>query len=337
MSDAQMKTFGVVDGLEVQEIILRADSGASVSVLSWGAVIRDMIVPSRSGLQRVVLGLNSIDDYVAHSPYFGAVPGRFANRIAGGFTLDGKRHDLACNEKGITCLHGGPKGFGVRVWTVKAHTTHSVTLTLRSDDGDQGFPGTLDATCTYTLIEPATLRIELTATSDAATVVNLTNHSYFNLDGSTDILDHDVTIFADRMTPVDTNSIPTGEIAPVEGTPFDFREARPVRHEAIQVYDINYVLRGGRFGGALDHAATVHSSKSDVTLQVHTDQPGVQFYNAAFLNCPVPGLDGATYDQFGALCLETQFFPDSPNQPTFPSTVLRPGEVYSHRTEFRFS
>jgi len=231
MSDAQVEIFGIADGVAIQQVTLTSLAGARAVILSWGAVVRDLIVPSPSGPQRVVLGLNSIEDYQAHSPYFGAVAGRFANRIAGGrFTLDGKTHDLLRNERGITTLHGGPHGFGTRVWSIKEHSRNSVTLTLHSGDGDQGFPGALEATCVYTLVEPATLRVELTATTDAATVVNLTNHSYFNLDGSADILDHEVTILADDRTPNDADSIPTGEIAPVDGTPYDFGRPRSVRH-----------------------------------------------------------------------------------------------------------
>jgi aldose 1-epimerase len=319
-------------------ITLTSLAGAKARVLAWGAVIHDLIVPSIAGPQRVVLGLNSIEDYQAYSPYFGAIAGRFANRIAGGrFTLGGVTHDLLRNERGITTLHGGPHGFGTRIWTVRDYSANAVRLTLHSDDGDQGFPGALDATCTYTLLEPATLRVELAATTDAATVVNLTNHSYFNLDGSADILDHEMTILADQWTPNDADSIPTGEIAAVEGTPFDFRQPRSLRHASGQTYDANYVLRPADRPGELAHAATVRSAKNGIILQMHTDQPGVQFYDAAFLNCPVPGLGGAAYGPFAGLCLEAQRFPNAPNQPNFPSSVLRPGELYSHTTEYRFS
>ena len=338
MTTAQVQTFGQIDGATISQITLRSRAGAEAKILTWGAVIRDLVVPARQGSRRVVLGLDTIEDYKAHSPHFGAVPGRFANRIAGGrFTLEGRAYDLPRNDHGVNTLHGGPHGFSKRPWVLGDCSDTSVTLTLRSENGDEGFPGTLEATCIYTLVEPATLRFELSAVTDKTTVVNLTNHSYFNLDGSPDILDHEVTIVAEAITPTDATLIPTGQIAPVAGTAFDFRLPRTVRNTAGQTYDINYVLSGAVGPDGLRHAATVHSPRSGVTLQVHTDQPGVQFYDASKLNCPVPGLGGATYRQHGALCLEAQNFPDAPNQPTFPSSVLRPGERYAHSTEFRFA
>ena len=339
MGSAAVRSFGEVEGTAIEEVTIRSRAGAEARILTYGAVIRDLVVPSKAGPQHVCLGLNSMEDYRAHSPHFGAVPGRFANRIAGGrFTLEGKSYDLPRNEGGITCLHGGGKGFGKRPWTIAGSTENSVTLTLHSADGDAGFPGAVDVTCTYTLLEPATLRYELHATTDAATVVNLTNHAYFNLDGSPDILDHEVTIKASARTLLDEHLIPTGEIASVEGTPFDFRLARPVRDPSGQSYDINFVIDGASVaGGPLVHAARVHSPKSGVTLDVCTDQPGVQLYDAKKLNCPVPGIEGAHYGPNAGLCLETQLFPDAPNQPTFPSSVLRPGERYTNVTEFRFS
>ncbi len=337
MSIAQIMPFGSIGGVDILQVTLRSAS-AEAKILTWGAVVRDLVVPSAQRPQSVVLGLNSIEDYAAYSPHFGAVPGRFANRIAGGrFSLDGRTYDLPRNDHGINCLHGGPHGFGKSPWSIKDHSENSVTLTIHSPDGDAGFPGAVDATCIYTLEEPATLRFELYAVTDKPTVINLTNHSYFNLDGSADILDHEVTINAEATTPTDANLIPTGSLAPVAGTPFDFRQPRTVRNPAGQTYDINYVLSASEKAGILNHAATVHSPKSGVTLQVHTDQPGVQLYDAAKLNCPVPGLGGRHYGPHAALCLETQLFPDAPNQPTFPSSVLRPGERYAHRTEFRFT
>lgn len=337
MSGVQVESFGTVDGTDVQQVTIRSRAGAEAKVLTWGAVVRDLVVPSASGPQRVVLGLNTIADYQAHSPYFGAIAGRFANRIAAGrFTLDGIAHDLPCNEA-RACLHGGPQGFGTRSWRIRDFSEQSVTLDLESADGDQGFPGSLEAVCTYTLIEPATLRVDLSATTDKPTVVNLTNHSYFNLDGSPDILDHELTIHAGARTPTDVDLIPTGEILPVDGTPYDFRHARPIRNPEGQVYDDNFVLTARATPGALVHAATVRSMRSGVTLDVHTDQPGLQFYDSAKLACPVPGLDGARYGIHAGLCLEAQVFPDAPNHPDFPSSVLRPGERYAHATEFRFS
>lgn len=334
MSSAQTAPFGTADGVDITEVTIRSRGGAEARILTWGAVVRDLRVPTAGGLHPVVLGLNSLDDYRAYSPHFGAVPGRFANRIARGrFTLDGTTYELPRNEHGITCLHGGTHGFGTIPWRLVTATENSVTLALRSADGDQGFPGTLDATCVYTMLEPATLRFELSATTDKATVVNLTNHCYFNLDGSADIRDHQVTIHADAVTPTDADLIPTGDIKPVDGTPFDFRSARTVRAAGGQLYDLNYVLSGEP---GFKHAATVRGT-TGVTLDVYTDQPGLQFYDAAKLDCPVPGLSGAPYGPHAGFCMETQLFPDAPNQPGFPSSVLRPGERYAHATEFRFA
>ena len=338
MSSAIVEPFGSADGVEIQQVTLRAVSGAEARIITWGAVIRDLVVPSAAGPQRVVLGLNSIEDYQKHSPHFGAVPGRFANRIAGGrFSLDGKTYQLPRNERGVNTLHGGPHGYGKTPWRIQEHSANSVTLTLHSPDGDSGFPGELDATCVYTLLEPGTLRYEASASCDAATVVNLTNHSYFNLDGSDDILDHEVTILADAITPTNAELIPTGELAPVAGTPFDFRQPRRVRNPADQAYDINFVLSGAIGPDGLRHAATVRPEGGKLRLDVFTNQPGVQFYDAKKLNCPVPGLGDAHYGPHGGLCLETQNFPDAPNHPTFPSSVLRPGQRYVNVTEFRFA
>ena len=335
----QVRSFGDVDGVEIKEITLRNAAGATASVITWGAVLRDLVVPAAHGPQRVVLGLNSIEDYRAYSPHFGALPGRFANRIAGGrFTLDGTTYHLPTNEKGKNTLHGGPKGFGKRPWRLDSADVASVTLVMDSPDGDAGFPGALRATCTYALLEPGTLLVDLHATCDAPTIVNLAHHSYFNLDGSPDILDHEVMLNAPFRTPADADSIPTGEIAAVVGTPYDFQTMRPVRHASGTTYDTNYVVGPAvDFATGLAHAATVRSPKNGLTLEVHTDQPGVQFYDASKLNCPVPGLDGAHYGPHGGLCLEAQLFPDAPNHRYFPSAVLRPGQTYKQRTGYRFA
>lgn len=336
MSSATIRSFGEFRGTDIQEITLRSQAGAEARILTYGAVIRDLVVPTAAGPQPVCLGLNSMADYQAHSPHFGAVPGRVANRIAGGrFTLDGKTYTVPRNEGGLNCLHGGDAGFGLRPWRVAEATQDSVTLTLASPDGDAGFPGAVEVTCLYRLIEPATLRYELHATTDAPTVVNLTNHAYFNLDGSPDILDHELTIHAGRITLLDKHLIPTGEIAPVDATPYDFRQPRPIRHPSGQAYDMNFVVEGGGTG-TLVHAARARSPKNGLTLDVYSDQPGVQLYDAAKLNCPVPGLGAAHYGPRSGFCLETQLFPDAPNQPNFPSSVLRPGERYANITEFRF-
>ena len=330
--------FGEIDGAPVTETVIRSKAGAEARILTYGAVVRDLIVPAAGGSQRVVLGLNSIEDYLAHSPHFGAVPGRFANRIAGGrFVLDGVAHTLDRKPGEKNTLHGGPHGFGKRIWTVAGHDEASIALTLDSPDGDAGFPGALKATCVYRLLEPATLRVELTATADKATVVNLTHHGYFNLDGSPDILDHEVTLTADFYTPADAELIPTGEIRSVAGTPYDFRAARPVRNPAGTAYDTNFVAASVLGPDGLAPVARVRSPVNGLTLTLFSDQPGVQFYDAAKLSVPVPGLDGARYGAHAGLCLEPQAFPDSPNRRHFTDTVLRPGAIYRHVSEFRFA
>ena len=330
--------FGEIDGAPVHEVVIRSKAGAEAKILTYGAVVRDLIVPAAGGAQRVTLGLNSIEDYVKHSPHFGAVPGRFANRIAGGrFVLDGVAHTLDRKPGDKNTLHGGPHGFGKRIWTLGRHDEASVVLTLDSPDGDAGFPGALKATCVYSLLEPATLRVELTATADKPTVVNLTHHGYFNLDGSADILDHEVTLAADFYTPADADLIPTGEIRSVAGTPYDFRTARPVRNPAGTAYDTNFVAADALGPHGLASVARVRSPRNGLTVSLFSDQPGVQFYDAATLNVPVPGLGGAHYGTHAGFCLEPQAFPDSPNRRHFTDTVLRPGETYRHVSEFRFA
>ncbi len=335
----QVRSFGDADGVDIKEITLRSASGATASVITWGAVLRDLVVPSAAGPQRVVLGLNSIEDYRAYSPHFGATPGRFANRIAGGrFTLDGTDYTLPTNEKGKTTLHGGPKGFGKLPWTLDHAEDASVTLVMNSPDGDAGFPGAVRATCTYRLMDPGTLVVELRATTTAPTLVNLAHHSYFNLDGSPSVLDHEVQLNCPFMTPADADNIPTGEIRAVAGTPFDFTAPRPIRNEAGVTYDNNFVvgpMPDPRTG--LAHAATVRSPKNGLELQVHTDQPALQFYDASKLNCPVPGLGGARYGAHGGFAIECQLYPDAPHHRHFPSAVLRPGQTYRQVSEYRFA
>ena len=211
--DVSAPVFGTIDGAPAYEVVIASKAGASAKILTWGAVIRDLVVPTANGPRSVTLGLNSLEDYIAHSPHFGAVPGRFANRIAGGrFMLDGVEFMLDREPGEKHTLHGGPKGFGKRLWRLGAFDGSSVSMTLESPDGDAGFPGALRATCVYRMLEPATLRVELSAVADKPTVVNLTQHAYFNLDGSTDVLDHEVTLFADFYTPADEELIPTGEV-----------------------------------------------------------------------------------------------------------------------------
>lgn len=335
------------DGTPIREVTLRSAAGATATIMEWGAVVRDLIVPANGKPQRVVLGYSALDDYLKHSPHFGAIAGRYANRIAGGrFHLDGKAYQLPLNQAGKHSLHGGGDGFGKRPWTILHHDKASVTLALFSPDGDHGYPGNLTVTCRYTLAEPVTLRVELTATTDAATVINLCHHSYFNLDGADDILDHELEVRANLITPVDEDLIPSGEVASVKDTPFDFRKSRPIRFlnadGTRRWYDHNFLLRRDRReaspmpGPELALAATLRSPRNGLSMQVWTTEPALQVYDGFKTGTPVAGLDGKTYGPASGLCLEPQHVPDSPNLPHFPSTVLRPGSVYGQVTEYRF-
>ena len=329
--------FGMIGDSPVMEIQIGSQAGAHAKILTWGAVLRDLVVPSSTGMQRVTLGLNTIEDYIAHSPSFGAVPGRFANRIANGyFTLDGVGHQLARKPGEKHTLHGGPNGFGKRVWKVVAQSADSVELSLESPDGDAGFPGALSATCIYRFVEPSTLRVELSAVADKATPVKLTQHGYFNLDGSPDILDHELELACDFYTPSDAELIPTGEIRSVAGTAFDFRKPRILRNAEGQTYDTNFVASRTPEASGLAWIARLRSPRNGLTMELHSSEPGVQVYDAAKLNCPVPGLDGARYGAHAGLCLEPQTFPDSPNRRHFSDCILRPDSEYRHVSEFRF-
>jgi len=332
-----VERFGTIDGKDVHEILLKGPDGIEMRVLTWGAVVRDLLVPTPQGSQRVVLGLNSIEDYAAHSPYFGAIVGRYGNRIGQArFGLDGETFRLDAND-GRNQLHGGSKGFGTRLWTPIDRGPASATLALVSEDGDMGYPGRLIATCTYSLHERGIVRISLEATCDRPTPVNLTTHSYYNLDGSSDILSHRLTIAGDWVTPTDAELIPTGEVVRVRDTPYDFTALRPVGSSGgAQVpYDINFVLRGGQ--GELGHAATLESLKNGVSMELWTTEPGVQFYNGHMLDVPVPGLEGTRYGPHAGLCLEPQRFPDGPNEPHFPPCILEPGSVSQQISELRFT
>ena len=342
-----IRPFGVIDDHPVEEITLRSRAGAQARIITYGAVVRDLVVPKPGGgQQRVVLGLNTIEDYQAHSPHFGAIAGRYANRIRHGrFALDGKTYQLPLNQAGLHSLHGGGDGFGKQNWRLLHHDADSATLGLVSPDGDAGYPGTLHITCRYRLEEPATLRVELSAHTDAPTIINLAHHSYFTLDDAPDILDHHLVLNADLMTPVDADLIPDGSLAMVANTPFDFRQPRAIRHMAADGsrswYDHNFILRRDnlamdRSGLGLSHAATLSSPLSQLAMQVWTSEPCLQFYDGFKSNLPVEGLDGARYGASSGLCLEPQHAPDSPNLPHLPSTVLRPGELYRQVTQYRF-
>lgn len=342
-----IRIFGMLDNREIREVRL-ATISAEARIIEYGAVVRDLKVRRPDGvMQRVVLGLNSVEDYVQHAPHFGAIAGRYANRIRGGqFTLDGETHQLVLNQDGRHHLHGGgPTGFGKRPWTLVHHDATTATLVHVSPDGTNGYPGTVQVTCRYSLVR-ATLRIELWGVTDKATLLNLCHHSYFNLDGGADSLDHSLMVRANVMTPIDADLIPDGTLVAVNGTPYDFRTPRAVRcldADGQRVwYDHNFILRRERtersVADDLDvaHAATFSSALSGLKMDVWTTEPALQVYDGAKLALPVLGLDGARYGANAGLCLEPQHAPDSPNLPHFPSTVLRPGELYRQVTEYRF-
>lgn len=332
------------DGTPV-ELYSLADGKVEVGIMTYGATVVSLRTPDRSGkLDDVVLGYDAADKYVAKTPYFGAIVGRYANRIAHGtFQLDGKTYSIPKND-GDNALHGGIRGFDKVVWTANV-IADGVELTYVSKDGDQGFPGTLTTIVRYTLNSSA-LRIDYSATTDKDTVLNLANHSYFNLagQGKGDVLGHVLKIDASRMTPVDAGLIPTGELKSVEGTPFDFRTPHAIG-ERINAddaqlrlgrgYDHNFIL--DRSSGQLTEAAEVYEPTTGRILQVLTTEPGVQFYTGNFLDGSITGKEGRTYKQRFAFCLETQHFPDSPNHPAFPSTELKPGLKFHSVTVFQFS
>ncbi|MFJ1805232.1 MULTISPECIES: aldose epimerase family protein [unclassified Streptomyces] len=346
-----MKTlFGkLADGTEIHSWALE-NGGTRLKVLSWGGIVQSLEIPDRHGRHaNVCLGFDDIEDYVARTPYFGALIGRYGNRIGDGrFTLDGEAHQVDVND-GVNSLHGGATGFDRQVWDVEPFTEGSdVGLRLRrtSADGEMGYPGTLAVQVTYTLTERGDWRVDYEATTDRATVVNLTSHVYWNLAGESGgtVEDHELTIAAARYTPTDAGLIPTGELAEVSGTPFDFRETRTIGRDLraghvqqvqAQGYDHNWVLDKGVTAEPV-HVATLRDPGSGRTLEIATDQPGLQFYSGNFLDGTLVGTGGRAYRQGDALCLETQHFPDSPNQPTFPSTVLRPGQTYRTTTVHSF-
>lgn len=335
------------DGTAVELYTLTNSHGVEVRAMTYGGIITNIRVPDRSGnMGDVVLGFDTLAGYLKDSPYFGAVVGRYGNRIAKGqFTLDGRTYKLAVNN-GPNHLHGGIKGFDKQVWSARpidGPTGIGVAFTRVSPDGEEGYPGNLTATVTYTLTDANQLIVKYEAATDKATPVNLTQHTYFNLAGSGDILAHVLTLNASRYTPVDATLIPTGEIAPVEGTPFDFRSATPIGARISKAdpqmkngngYDHNWVL--DRAGQGLQLAARVVEPRTGRTLEVSTTEPGVQFYSGNFLDGTVKGKQGAVYQFRSGFCLETQHFPDSPNHPAFPTTIVAPGQPHSSETVFTF-
>ncbi|KAB2850328.1 MAG: galactose mutarotase [Hyphomicrobiaceae bacterium] len=321
----------------VVEASIRSAAGAMADILSWGAVVSDLSVPVGGGLRRVVLGFPTFAPYPEHSRNFGTIVGRHANRIrAGRFTLEGRQYQLSLNEARHH-LHGGFRHFGKRIWNVVAHEERSVTLAIGAEDGEEGYPGNLEAECRYELAEPATLRVTLSARVDRPCPVSLAHHSYFNLDGSGDITGHVMEIAADKYTPVDADLIPTGEIRSVTGSGYDFTRPRSIGSSAFDAiaYDVNFVLAEKR-RSAPQFAARVVSSKRDLAMEVWTTEPGLQFYDGHKLAVAVPGHDGQMYRARSGLCLEPQLFPNGPNEPGFPDSVLRPGDTYRQVTEYRF-
>lgn len=329
--------FGrTADNEEVYRVEIRG-GGITAKLISWGAVLQDLRLEGHGA--PLVLGFEEFEFYPKHSPHFGAIPGRFANRIKEGrFILDGERFQTDQNQLGRHTLHGGSKGFSKRVWTLSESGPDFATFSIHSPDGEMGFPGNLDASCTYRLKANGTLLIDFTARADRATLCNLTNHSYFNLDdgGASDILDHRMTIAASAFLPNDEDGVPLGIVQPVDGTPHDFLLARSIRSEGAQtLYDNNFCLAAQR--RPLTQAAWTQGAVSGIEMETWTTEPGVQFY-IGHKNRPdmPPGLDGIQYGPSTGFCLEAQIWPDAPNRPYFPQAVLRQGETYRHTTEYRF-
>jgi aldose 1-epimerase len=347
------KEFGKTpDGKQVDLYTLTNAHGMKAKIITYGGILTELDAPDRDGkMGDVVLGFDNLQSYLAGSPYFGALIGRVANRVAKGrFTLDGKEYKLFVNN-GPNALHGGEKGFDKVVWRAKPENTKegpTLELTYLSPSGEEGYPGNLTVHVTYTLTNENALRIDYTATADKATPLNLTNHSYFNLGGpgSGSILGEEVMIAADKYTPVDATMIPTGEIKPVKGTPLDFTKPTTIGARIDELkpdeasanpggYDHNYVLRGGDKEPAL--AACVHDPKSGRTMEVYTTEPGLQFYTGNFLDGKLKGKNGVAYKKHQAFCMEADHFPDSVNHADFPSTILEPGKTYVQTTIYKFS
>ena len=336
----QIRSFGRMPSGERVDCISLCDGALSCEILTYGATLRSLIVPNRDGKPTdIVLGFDRIEDYIAHDAHFGGTIGRFANRIARGeFSLNGVEYHLPCND-GKNHLHGGPNGFDRVLWKIERLSANAVTLSLRSADGDMGFPGNLDVLVTY-MLRDGSLVISYEAVSDRDTICSLTNHAYWNLNGqgNGDVLRQTLQIDASFYTPTDAALIPTGELAPVDATPLDFSVPTPIGtriHESFDAlekaggYDHNYVVDR-------ENCAKAWSNESGITLSLTTDRPGVQLYTGNFLGNTPLGKGGARYPKFGGFCLETQAFPDAPNHADFPSAVLRAGERYESTTTYTF-
>ena len=341
-------SFGKLeDGTEVELYTLTNAHGMTAKVTTYGATLTALTAPDKKGtFADVVFGFDSLDGYLAKPPYFGATVGRVANRVARGkFTLDGKEYTLAVNN-GPNSLHGGLKGFDKVVWKaeeVPSKTGASVKFSYVSPDGEEGYPGTLNVSVTYTLTNDNALQLDYAATTDKATPVNLTNHSYFNLAGKGDILDHKIMINADKYTPTDDTLIPTGELKSVKGTPLDFTKARAMGARIKELpgdpqgYDHNFVLSKGKGAKKPTLAARVTEPTTGRILEAYTTEPGIQFYTGNFLDSTITGKGGMVYAIHTAFCLEAQHYPDSINHPGFPSIVLTPGQTYRQTTLYKFS
>ncbi len=345
--EVKKEVFGQLpDGTEVEAYVLTNSHGLKAKIMTYGATLISLEVPDRNGqMADVVLGHSRLEGYLKRetNPYFGSTVGRYANRIAKGkFILDGVEYRLATND-GPNHLHGGFKGFDRVIWQaepIKEERAVGIKFRYLSPDGEEGYPGNLECTVTYRLTEDNELRLDYEATTDKPTPVNLTHHSYFNLagEGEGNILDHELMINAAYYTPVDRELIPTGEISPVEGTPFDFTIPKKIGEDIDQVsggYDHNFVLKEGP--EAVRLAARLYEPRSGRLMEILTTEPGLQFYSGNFLDGSIVGKSGRPYARHDGLCLETQHFPDSPNQPNFPPTILRPGEKYTSLTIHRFS
>lgn len=337
----QQSDWGESDGKKVFLYTLTNEKGTQVKISNYGGTITSFVTPTKTGASSsIVLGFDELAGYLAHPPYFGATIGRYGNRIANAqFTLDGKTYKLTAND-GKNSLHGGLKGFDKVVWDASPLDTSKPALTLNylSKDGEEGYPGNLKVTVQFSLSDDDELTIDYNAETDKATPVNLTNHSYFNLTGDikNTILNHSLMIDADRYTPVDSTLIPTGELKPVKGTPFDFTTPHTVGERIDSVkggYDHNWVLNHKM--GSLDKVATLKDVTTGRTLEVYTTEPGIQFYSGNFLDGTIKTSNGTPIEKHSAMCLETQHFPNSPNQPSFPSTILRPGEKYHTTTKYK--
>ena len=342
--------FGHLKTIPIDLYTLVNNNGMEVKIMNYGATVTSIKTPDKNGiLGQVVLGFETLDGYVQEQPYIGCIVGRYANRIAKGqFSLNGKDYSLAINNP-PNHLHGGPKNFGTAIWQAETHTTKrssTVELTYESIDGEEGFPGNVKCKVTYTLNDNNALVVDYHATTDAPTVINLTNHSYFNLQdgGKSKILNHNLKLFADHYTPIDKTSIPLGTIQSVKRTPFDFTTWKKIgehinkKHKQLQIgngYDHNYVINESIHASKI--AAKVHDKKSGRLLTIHTTEPGLQFYTANWIDGTLTGHEGITYQKRCAFCLETQHFPDSPNQPAFPSTLLNPEEEFTSHTVYQFS